>query len=157
MDEYRVPTVQVEAELFWADGRTLNGKLFLPEQSAVHPGRMRPAEWINQRLAFFPFRPAGGGRMVVNKQQLIAVSVGPAPDDQEEPTAVPEFPVRDVIVDAGDRSFEGRVVLDMPANQQRLVDYLNRDDAFILLRGAGRDYLVHTLHVSRVRETRGED
>lgn len=155
MDEYRVPTVQVEAEVYWADGRTLGGHIFLPEQSAISPGPMAPTEWVNRDTRFFPFRLQGGPGMLVNKRQVIAIAV---PNDLggEEGAAPLDVPIRRVVVEAGGRSFEGSVSIDMPVSQQRLVDLLNRDDSFFLLHATnGRDYLIQKDHASRVREVEG--
>jgi hypothetical protein len=157
MDEYRVPTVQVPAEVFWVDGRTLDGIVFMPEQSAVHAGPMRPVEWINRDTRFFPFRVGDAGRgMLVNKRQVVAIAV---PHDAVAEGSDPDIdvPVRHVIVEAAGREFKGRVLIDMPISQQRLVDYMNRDERFFLLRGNGRDYLLHKDHVVRVREAEGEE
>lgn len=150
MNEFRVPTVEVEAQVLGADGRSLSGVFYMPALSAVQEGRMRPEEWINGPLPFFPFRTADdASSLLLNKSQVVALVVAADPDAAAAPWDA-EAPVRRLEVEAGDHRFEGSVVIDMPANQQRVVDYVNRPEAFLLLRGEDRHYLIAKSRISRV-------
>ena len=126
----------------------------MPAHSAVQTGRMHPEEWINGPSMFFPFRTTGSSHgLLLNKCQVLAVTVGPEAED--DPTSEGEAPVRRVTVEAGDRVFAGSVVIDMPVNQQRVVDYVNRPEAFLLLRGDGRHFLIRKDLISRLLEVEG--
>jgi len=43
---------------------------------------------------------------------------------------VSELPVHHLVIEAGGHRFEGTVIVDMPLNQRRVVDYINRPEAF---------------------------
>ena len=61
MDDLRVPTVPVPAEILCADGSRLTGTVFLPPAASHHDGPTRPEEWINDGRPFFPFLPEERG------------------------------------------------------------------------------------------------
>ncbi len=160
MDEYRVPTVQVEVELLCLDGRTLWGQIFMPALSALHAGAMAPEEWINGVASFFPFKTRHGAGILFNKQHVLALTV--MPPATVEPSAdgldglSVELPVQRVAVEAGDHRFEGRLVIDMPLNQRRVLDYVNRPEAFLLLhRDDGRRCLIQKACIASVADVRG--
>lgn len=156
MNEFRVPTVQVDVEVTCVNGDELSGLVFMPALSAVHAGGMRAEEWVNGPLPFFPFRPRGAGAgMLLNKHQVLALTTSFEPAD-EAPDLDAEVPVRRVALDAGGHRFEGRLVIDMPINQQRVLDYVNRPDPFLLLhRDDGRQCLVRKDCIARIVELEG--
>ncbi len=52
----------------------------MPAAASNHEGAMRPEEWINEPRRFFPFLPDDAtGPLILNKEQLVLVSVGPRP------------------------------------------------------------------------------
>lgn len=157
MNEYRVPTAQVEAVVTCSNGQSLTGVVFMPVLSAVHAGRMRPAEWINGRLQFFPFRLGPDGpSLLLNKSQVVALRVVPSADagDRSDPDAS-EVPVRRVSVEAGGCTFHGELLIDMPVSQQRVVDYLNREERFLTLHTPEGETLVNKELIARVTESEG--
>lgn len=154
MEDYKVPTVQVSADVLLTDGQLLRGTVFMPAHSAVQAGPMPPEEWINTSVAFFPFRQTGGGPgMLLNKSQVLAFTVTGG-EPELEPVDDAELPTHHLVVEAGGHRFEGTVVIDMPPNQRRVVDYLNRPEAFLLLRGGDRNHLIQKSEISRVVEIR---
>ena len=62
MDDLRVPTVPVPAEILCADGSRLTGTVFLPPRRRITTDPTRPEEWINDGRPFFPFLPDGRDR-----------------------------------------------------------------------------------------------
>ena len=156
MSELRVPTVALAAEVLCADGRTFAGRIFVPATASRHPGPMRPEEWMNEPTLFIPFLPDDGkAPMVINKREVLVISVSAASDfgDIVEGAVVP---IRRVIVEAEDRRLEGEIVIDMPTNQTRVLDYLNRPEAFLTLRDGDRHHLVQKERITRVIEIREE-
>jgi hypothetical protein len=119
--------------------------------SAIHAGPMTPQEWINSPPAFFPFRQENETTILVNKHQVLAMSVAapPAADQQTWETA---GLVRRAVVEAGGKRFEGDVLIDMPENQRRLVDYLNRGESFLCLVDGESYVLVRKELVARAFE-----
>ena len=151
MSELRVPTVAMSAEVTCLDGRVFRGRIFVPASASTHDGPMRAQEWMNGVGAFFPFLPDDADSPVIlNKNDVLVVSV---PDDGEldEPVDVDRL----VIVECGKRTLEGHLHIDMPAHHSRVLDYLNRGDAFLSLHEGERLHLVQKHNITRVLEVRG--
>ena len=151
MNDFKVPTVQLATELHCVDGVVLRGYVYMAALSAVHAGAMQPQEWINSPPAFFPFRQEDGTTILVNKHQVLAMSVA-APPAADEEAWEPADLVRRAAVEAGGKRFEGDVVIDMPENQRRLVDYLNRPESFLCLVSGENHVLVRKELVARAFE-----
>jgi hypothetical protein len=155
MHDFKVPTVQLATELHCVDGAVLRGHVYMAALSAVHAGPMQPQEWINSPPAFFPFRREDGAMILVNKHQVLAMSVVAVPLEPEDELWEPASLVRRVMVEAGGKRFEGDVAIDMPENQQRLVDYLNRSESFLCLVSGENHLLVRKEFVARAFEVEG--
>jgi hypothetical protein len=150
MEDLRVPMVAVQAEVLCADGRRISGSIFVPAAAWHHDGPTRPEEWINDRRSFFPLLPEGEtAPLILNKEQLVAVTV-PAPPNADFQADV----LREVAIEAGGETFVGTLHVDMPENQQRVLDYLNLAPAFVALYTGSQMHLVHKRHVARLMEGR---
>lgn len=150
MSELRVPTLALDAEVLCADGRTFSGRVFLPAASSVHTGPMRPEEWMNDAVPFFPFLAEGaGGSVILNKHEVLVLTVIVA-----EGGADPEPPGygRRLAVEVRGRVLTGEVRVDMPLNQSRVLDYLNTTHPFLEVREGGRRHLVRKARITRVLE-----
>ena len=156
MSELRVPTVALAAEVLCADGRTFVGRIFVPATASRHPGPMRPEEWMNEPALFIPFLPDDAkAPVVMNKREVLVLSVAAASDFGDVVEGA-EPPVRRVAVEAEDRRLEGEIVIDMPINKTRVLDYLNRPESFLTLRDGDRHHLVQKERITRVIEIREE-
>jgi hypothetical protein len=149
---YHVPRLLRAAEVLCADGRVLRGRVFLPAAAESHPGAMRAEEWMNDPALFFPFLPDGeGSPVILNKQQILVVTVSAAADRDETMDEV-HAPVRRVNIECGALRLQGDVLIDMPMNHSRVLDLLNRPGAFVNVRDADRHHLVCKARVTRVHE-----
>jgi len=110
---------------------------------------------MNETAPFFAFLPDDAkDTLLLNKHQVAVLSVPPFHDDDAESEDA-ELPVRHVTLEIGERGrVEGDLVIDMPVGQRRVLDFLNRPEAFLTLRGVGRWHLVRRSLVTRVIETR---
>jgi hypothetical protein len=152
MSELRVPTVALAAQVVCADGRELGGRLFVPADASRHSGPMRAQEWLNEPPPFFPFDSEEGPPLLLNKHEVVAVTLDAEADAGDIVEGV-EVPMRHVVVECGERRFEGRIAIDMPPNQCRVVDYLNRSELFLTLRDANKHHLIQKQRITRVIET----
>jgi hypothetical protein len=153
--ELGVPTVKLEVEIVCADGRSFTGRIFLPPVAARHSGPMRPVEWMNDNMAFFPFLATGAASPVLlNKHEVLILTVD-APDEGQDDLA-PGTPISHVSVECRGRMISGLVAIDMPANQARVLDYLNRPDPFVTVRDGKRHHLIRKARIERVLETTEE-
>ena len=151
----RVPTVERSVEVECADGRRFQGRIFIPAASPVHEGPTRTEEWINEAPSFFPFLPHDGqGPFLLNKREVLVLSVEEPPEDGPEGKA--ESPVRHVKIEAESRRLEGELVLEMPENHLRVLDYVNRTEPFLALREGAVLHLIQKERITRVTEVREE-
>jgi hypothetical protein len=149
---YRVPRLLRPAELLCADGRALHGRVFLPAVEA-HPRAVDVLEWLEEAAAFFPFLPDGEGRPVlVNKRQVLVLTVFTGSEGEAQPPPEPEAPRRRVHVDCGSLSLDGEVVIDMPADHSRVLDLLNRPDQFLAVWSSGRCHFVRKSGIVRLSD-----
>jgi hypothetical protein len=144
------------AEVVCADGRTFLGRIFVPATASRHPGPMRPEEWMNESAPFFPFLPDEGGEgVILNKREVLVLTV-PATADYGDVPEGADNPVRRVVIEAEDKRLEGTVVIDMPQNRSRPLDFLNRPEPFLTLRDGEKHHLVQKERITRVTEIREE-
>lgn len=156
MSELRVPTVVLPVEIECADGRTFAGRIFVPVAAPSHDGPTRPEEWLNDPAPFFPFVPDGkSAPVLMNKREILVLSVSVPPEPLVENGNV-DSPVIRVQVEAESRRLEGELVIDMPPNHLRVLDYVNRPEAFLLLREGGVRHLIQKERITRVIESREE-
>jgi len=154
MNELRVPTVALVAEVACADGRTFTGRIFVPAAASHHSGPMRPEEWINEPVSFFPFlHDDASTPVMLNKHTVLVVTLQGGESAEGGETIGLE---RRVAIECGGRWFEGVLHIDMPENHQRVQDYLNRVELFLTLTEGPRRHLVQKEHITRVVELREE-
>jgi len=154
MTELRVPTVALPAEVTCVDGRTLSGRIFVPAAASHHSGPMRPEEWINEPVPYFPFlSDEAPVPVMLNKHTVLVVTLQAGEVfGADEPGGLE----RRVAIECGERRLEGVLHIDMPENQQRVLDYLNRFELFLTLREGPRRHLIQKQHITRVVEIREE-
>lgn len=154
MSELKVPTVALTAEVTCVDGRGFRGRIFVPAGASHHGGAMRPGEWLNEPSPFFPFLPDDSDSPVLlNKHQVLVVSVLTAVDalSAYEEAGGEEHKV---VVECGPRVIEGSVLIQLPENHRRVLDYVNQGELFLTLRDGDRHHFVQKHQVTRVIEVR---
>ena len=152
--EFKVPTVALRAEATLADGRRFRGRIFVPTAAHDHAGSMRAEEWMNDGVDFFPFLlDDASASVLLNKREIVALTV-PASADRDATLEAVSLPQHRLALECGARRFEGTIVIDMPENHSRVLDYMNRPEAFLTLRDGERHHLVAKARVTRVTETR---
>jgi hypothetical protein len=152
MDELRVPTVALAAEVLCADGRRFRGRIFVPAAAPTHAGPTRAEDWMNESPLFFPFLPEEGGQAVLlNKRETLVVTVA-AETDAEDLAEEATGPLHRVAVEAEGARLEGIMVVTMPEGHSRVLDYLNRPQRFLTLREGERHHLIQKERITRVLE-----
>jgi hypothetical protein len=149
MELCRVPKVETPVRILLDDGRTLDGGIFT-SASGPHGG----PETVMDRLAdpaeeFLPVA-CGNDRMLINRRGIVFVrcsreAVGA---DADEEGARLE-PVR-MSLTLG-MSLVGRLVIRMPPERARVLDYLNSAPRFVPLLGEGEITLVQKHFIVSVR------
>ncbi len=154
--DLKVPTVALTAEILFADGSDMLGRMFVPASASSHAGAMRPEEWMNEPVDFFPFLPdAARSPIIVNKHEVLILSV-PSSVDADLALEAADSPRRRVTIECGGRRLAGTLIIDMPQYQSRVLDYLNRAGRFLTLRDGDRHHLIQKQRITRVEESREE-
>jgi len=156
LGDLRVPTIALPAEVLTVDGRSVAGRIFVPAAAHTHDGAMRAEEWMNEPGEFFPFLPDDSGEPVLLNRQEILVLTVPAHADAGGVLEGAPMPERSVVIECGGRRLGGTLLIDMPEEHSRVLDYLNRPGRFVTLRDGVRHHLVQKNRITRVQETRKE-
>jgi hypothetical protein len=154
MDEnqLRIPTVALNAEIRYFDERAMAGRIFLPALAQHHGGPTRPDEWMNQGSMFFPFvSDEGGPALILNKRYVIMLTLAAVQDfEVTEDVGIP----RTVRVECGNLAVEGLLYIDMPVEQSRVLDFVNRGESFLILRDAEQVHLIQKNRITLISEIR---
>jgi hypothetical protein len=152
MNDFVVPTVQIEVEALLSDGQLISGWVFLPGGTPHHAGPELPSEWLNEPTGFVAFRPAGGeSAFLLNKQSVVCLTVFAADD---------RGPVEDlasahgVTVEAAGHRWAGTLRIEGPPEKSRVLDLLNRPERFLKVVDGERHHLVRKGAITRVIESR---
>lgn len=148
MEELRVPTIPLEAEIRYFDERPLTGRIFVPACAQHHEGPMRPEEWINQGNLFFPFVPEGAKRATLLNKRYVVVLTIRLPDDHAADAGI----ARRITVECGTLRLEGIVHIDMPEHLSRLLDWANRPEPFLVLYDGDRRHIIQKNRITFLSE-----
>ncbi len=150
--DFRIPVVQVTAQLHFPDGSVMSGTVFIPASSPDHSGRMRVGEWLNSSEPFFPFQnPVSSTSVLINKSNILSLSVVHEPDMDgfDEVQLVPQCKVR---LFMSHSELEGGLIMEMPENRLRVLDVLNHEQPFLFLLEGEREVHVNKNFIFRVTE-----
>ncbi|HEX7155018.1 MAG TPA: hypothetical protein VF618_26310 [Thermoanaerobaculia bacterium] len=151
MEQLRVPTVALEAQIRYFDERPLSGRIFLPAAAQRHEGPMHPEEWINQTNLFFPFLMDGEPRArLLNKRYVVVLTVdaGKHAEVFGQPIGNP----RRVAVECGSLRLEGTMYIEMPEHASRLLDWANRPEPFLVLYDQEQRHIVQKNRITFLSE-----
>ena len=152
MNDFVVPTVQVDVEALLSDGQMISGSVFLPAGTPHHAGPELPSEWLNEAISFVAFLPTGGGTaFLLNKQAVVCLSVFGA-DDQAAAEELAS--AHAVTLEAGGHRWSGVLKMEGPPEKSRVLDLLNRPERFLKLVDGERHHLVRKGAITRVIENR---
>ncbi len=155
MDLFRVPRREAPVRLLLDDGRVLDAGFFtaLTGPDGL-PGRV--VDRLNDPTEEFVALRSSLERFLVNKSGIVTVRVEGDPEEilGIEAGTGRHVPVRLSL--AGGTALVGRLVVVMPADRSRVIDYLNAIPRFFPLVGEGTVTLVQKNFVVSVRDLEGE-
>lgn len=151
MEAFRVPKREQSVRLVLDDGRSIEADMFAALVGPDgRPGRI--LDRLNDAAEdFVPVR-TGDERLLLNKSGMVTVQIDGRAEDVMGPehAAGRELPVR--IGLAGGVGLVGWLLVAMPLERSRVVDYLNAAPQFFPLIGEGQVTLVQKRFVVSVRE-----
>lgn len=151
MDVFRVPKREQPVRFVLDDGRTVDAGVFAPVTGPDgRPGRV--LDRLNDLSEEFLPVHSSTDRFLLSKSGIVAVQIdGAVPDvTGVDPEGGREVGVR--ISLAGGTGLVGRLLVVMPRERSRVVDYLNAAGRFFPLLGEGHVTLVQKRFVVSVRE-----
>jgi hypothetical protein len=152
MESLKVPRREVAVRILLDDGRSLEGRLYTAPLGADGFAE-RVVDHLNDTTQDFVPLACGDDRFLLNKSGIIAVEVPEGRDEVEGwgTGAGREVPVRLTL--PGGNSLLGKVLIVMPPERARVLDYFNAAPRFFPLIGEHRVTLVHRNYVVSVRST----
>jgi hypothetical protein len=152
MEIYRIPRREVQVRILLDDGRTLDGALFTTETTTG--GRTEDVlQFLNGIDVEFVPLATGKDSFLLSKAGVIWVELTgePAREISREVEAGRRVPVRLTL--AGGLSVVGTLMILMPPERSRVVDYLNASGRFLPLFGEGVVTLVQRRFVVSVKSS----
>ena len=156
VSEYRIPKLEVPAEVSLLAHPQKEVKLFLHERAETHAGAERPSDLLNGPREFFPAVEPSGKAVFLHRDAVTVISV-PAESEfppegstgsGEEPEQAVKMPL-EVIIQGG-TVIRGAVSFVLPDGRNRLIDYLNSPDHFLIVREEGLAHLINKRRIVRV-------
>lgn len=152
MEIYRIPRREVEVRILLDDGRILDAALFTAENAAGSRAENVLHLLNGGNVEFFPL-VSGNDSFLLSKAGVIWVQLtgDAAREIARESEAGHEVPVRLTL--AGGMTLVGSLMILMPPERSRVVDYLNAASRFLPLFGEGIVTLVQRRFVVSVRSS----
>jgi len=154
--DFRIPKLEVSAAISLLAHPQKEVKLFLHECSGTHAGAERPSDLLNGSREFFPAVEPSGKTVFLHREAVTVVSVPvesefPPEEPGEnplEPEPASRLPV-EVVVQGG-TVIRGTVSFVGPEGRNRLIDFLNMPDRFLVVREEGLARLINKRRIVRV-------
>ncbi|MCG8434698.1 MAG: hypothetical protein MJA83_11770 [Gammaproteobacteria bacterium] len=142
---YEIPKISVPVEILLVDNETIPGKMFVTEDLVSAGGNPLVEEFLNEDDdQFFPFESTAGAYRLINKVQVIWIRT--EQDDEEIREQTPIRPRNLVAHFTGDRTIYG-VVYPTLAEESRVSDIINEDEAFLAIYQNGQKVIVNRNHI----------
>ncbi len=152
---FQIPKFEAPVELFLADNRRLKGKLFLSILPSSKLGHSSVLEGLNEPQKFFPFLPEYANQVEVFNKELLVEVVIDIKLDQEEQSNILESNIWIEEVEVQCSSYVtviGNVILDLPPNRARVLDFFNLPEAFFALQKGDKSHVINKKYVTSVKE-----
>ncbi len=143
-------TLRIRAEVLLTGGRTLTGDLHLQPIAPLHLGPETPGDVLNRAARFFPLTDENDRTVFISKWQVLAVGFATHPpfDDPDRVSAARSIGLRVELSDGSE--FAGMVMLELPPDRPRALDFLNEDREFFALHAPEATRFVNRHHIRLV-------
>jgi hypothetical protein len=150
MHEFRIEKDRCSVMVSLASGETIAGTMFVQHAEESDSRRESARDVLNSAERFFPIETADGETLLVAKDRVVDV-LAELPGDDDELRRASARSARLDIVLCGGVVRRGLVMLELPSDQPRLLDYLNRlSERFLVLYGAEGTRLINRALIERV-------
>ena len=142
-------TTRVAGEVIFGVGSTLQGDLHLQMSTAFRSSVETPLEMLNRPDGFFPLTLPDGDVRLVSKDQVAAVSFGPAAPETSILSVTEPLPFEVHMADGSE--YQGDVHIELKPPWNRGLDFLNQPEKFFALTVPGRTWYLNRSHVRYVQ------
>jgi hypothetical protein len=150
MSDYRIEKVKRRVEVTLANGRRLDGDVFVQAFARHRTGHEEPLDLLNDAEPFLPLVLPSGEVYLVHKAQIAVVGTALPDGDDAIERGVVGMHVEITLIDGS--SHTGSIFPEARADRTRLIDVLNDcQQRFHQLFTAGQLRLVNRHHVAYVR------
>ena len=150
MHEFRIEKDRCSVMLSLVSGETITGAMFLQHAEDGDPRRESAHDVLNGPERFFPIETEDGQTLLIAKDRVLEALTA-LPDDGDELRRASARSASLDIVLPGGTVRSGLVLIELPAGQPRLLDYLNRlSDRFLVLYASEGTRLVNRALIERV-------
>jgi hypothetical protein len=150
MHEFRIAKDRCSVMLSLVSGETIAGTMFVQHAEESDVRRENARDVLNSADRFFPVETADGETLLVAKDRVVDV-LAELPGDDDELRRASARSARLDIVLCGGVVRTGLVMLELPSDQPRLLDYLNRlSERFLVLYGTEGTRLINRALIERV-------
>ena len=149
-NDYRIQKERLTVVLTTTSGERIAGDLFVQTTARNRFGREGAHDIANAAEPYFPMRTASGETLLLAKDNVRDIAVGPDPDPPESWCIGEAMTIELRLVDGA--VHVGVVYLDSASGRTRVLDYLNRlHDRFLILHVPDGSLLVNRRMIERVR------
>lgn len=151
---FQIPKFEAEAELLLTNKTKLHGKLFLSILPSSPLGHSSVVDWLNEPMNFFPFLSNEHNvTEIISKRALMQATID-ADLDKSEMTVVLEENVwiERIEVNCGSYSITGEVLLNLPPDRVRVLDFLNQPARFFALKSGSKLHIINKDFITSVKE-----
>ena len=146
MSDYRIAKLRCPVEVTLANGRRLDGDVFVQSTTRFRPEPEEPLDLLNDADPFIPIATETGDVFLVQKAQIAYVGTPLPRGDAAVEAGVVGMRVEFTLVDGS--AHVGSVFPELPADRPRLVDFLNDTPLqFLALFTAAQLRLVNRVHI----------
>jgi hypothetical protein len=151
MREYHMEKTRRRVLAMTRSGAEVAGDMFLQPYGRYGGGPERPIDILNAAESYFPLRGEGGETVLLAKNNIVTVSTELVEDDDETESAIARpMKVQVALVDG--KTIEATVLLEVPQDHPRLLDYLNlRNDRFLPFSNGEGSLFINCGMIERVR------
>ena len=151
MYPYRIEKERIPVTLRLFGGQSLAGDIFVQPSSYRQLGHESPLDVMNAADAFFPFQRQDGTILLIPKERVAEVrGVTLTPEDEMRRDSARAVEVAVQLLDGSEHP--GIILLEMPSDRPRVVDFLNFGrDRFFTLFGDNDIHLINVRAVEFVR------
>lgn len=149
--DYRIAKQRCQLVLRLETGAPFSGAIFVHPSSHRPTGFEEPIDVLNGSEPFFPMELEDGEVILLAKDRVVEIWGLEEPDDDELRRASARSATLEITMSDG-VVHTGTVMLEMPAERPRIVDFLNNlRDRFLCLHSADGIRLINRSLIDRVR------